>query len=74
MDTNHTMHVQTFQEADNRADFDGKVPSSSRDSSSLSPRPLCSAKSAQSPISGLSPGPAPSTLLHSVDSVESVFI
>ena len=36
------------QEADSRADFDGEVPSSSRDSSSLSPRPLCSAKSAHS--------------------------
>ena len=66
------MRHRYFQEADNRADFDGEVPSSSRDIPTPSPRPLWSGKSnlssmaVISPI--LSPGHLPSTPLSSVDS------
>ena len=64
--------IKTFQEADNRVDFDGEVPSSSRDTPIPSPRPLWSMKSTLSPMAGvspaLSPAPAPSTPLPSVDS------
>ena len=66
------MRHRSFQEADNRVDFDGEVPSSSRDTPTPSPRPLWSGKSNLSPMAGispiLSPGPLPSTPLSSVDS------